>query len=309
MSRSAFHVLLALPTLMRPAGLARLLDAVGALEVPRDTRLEVLVLDNANEPGAFGAVAARKPGFAVPLAYRHVPGRGLSRVRNAALDAGIEAGATHLAFLDDDEVPPPGWLAAHLCALGASGAAASMGPVRPDFEHPPPRWIREGAFHSFDAPRDLAPLAEGATSNTVLSMRPVIRHGLRFDRRLDRVGGEDTAFFAAYCATGATLVFAARAGVTETIPPVRMRLGWLLRRWRRTGQTNAALARPGRLRGAGSGLMRMALGLGVFALGVPLMAFGRPAAWARGLRIAARGLGYVDWALGHQTMEYARIER
>src|SRR3546814_12640715 len=47
---------------------------------------------------------------------------------------------------------------------------------------------------------------------------------------------------------GERIVFAADAVVYETVPPSRPRLGWLLRRWYRTGNIEAALYLRGRRR-------------------------------------------------------------
>lgn len=46
-----------------------------------------------------------------------------------------------MAFLDDDVVPRPGWLAALLAPFVESGVWAVGGPVRLAFEVPPPAWL------------------------------------------------------------------------------------------------------------------------------------------------------------------------
>ncbi len=62
--------------------------------------------------------------------YRHQPQRGIPQARNAALDAARELGATHVAFIDDDETAAPDWLAALWAAMVESGADAVLGCTR-----------------------------------------------------------------------------------------------------------------------------------------------------------------------------------
>lgn len=301
-------VLLALPTYRRPEGLARLLDAVARLEVPKRCRLHVRVFDNSPEGGAGDSVALRAKAYPVPLSALHVPDRGLSSVRNAALGAALTGGFDRLGFIDDDEVPDPDWLVAHLRTLETTGAHASQGAVHATWTSTPPRWVRLGGFLEQRSLTHHAELADAATSNIVFDLGPVRRTGLRFDPRYDLTGGEDTAFFASYAAAGGRIVFASDAIVHETIPPERTRLGWLWRRWRRTGETTARVAmcqgKP-RWHAVLGGLIRLTAGAALAMAALPLSLAGRPALWARGARIAARGLGFLNAAAGRYTAEYA----
>ncbi|MSU90642.1 glycosyltransferase [Rhodobacteraceae bacterium 2CG4] len=306
------HVLLAIPSFRRPEGLARLLDAIARLQPPGGCRLAVQVIDNSPEGGAMAQVAARAGGFPFRLSVLHEPRQGLSRVRNAALDAALAGGFEALAFIDDDEAPRPGWLRAHLDTLAATGADASLGAVHADWTAAPPAWVRTGGFLEQRGRTHRAPVPDAASSNILLRLAPVRRAGLRFDPGYDLTGGEDTAFFAAYARAGGRIVFAADAIVDETVPPHRATLRWLWRRWRRTGETSARIALAaggGRGRALAGGIVRLAAG-GALALGaLPLARLGRPALWARGLRIAARGVGFMGAARGRLTAEYAAPER
>lgn len=303
-------VLLALPTFRRPGGLARLLEAVAHLEVPPGCRLHVRVFDNSPEGGALDFVERLARVYPVPLSALHVPERGLSSVRNAALEVGLGGGFDGLGFIDDDEAPEPAWLMAHLHALQNTGAHASQGAVHAAWTRPPPRWVEAGGF--LEQRAGSGDLRGAATSNILFDLAPVRRQGLRFDPRYDLTGGEDTAFFADYLAAGGRIVFTPDAIVHETIPPERTRLPWLWRRWRRTGETSARVemdhGRP-RWRAIMDGVIRLVAGTALAVAALPLSLAGRPALWARGVRIAARGLGYLSAAGGRFTAEYAALGR
>ncbi len=307
-------VILAIPTYRRPHGLGRLLEAVSRLDVPAECRFAVAVIDNAPSPEVRKIVEQSNRRFPYDLRYIWFPARGLSKVRNRALDHALAAGATHLGFIDDDEAPAPGWLCRHLEMQRSRLADASVGAVHAVYDTPAPHWLRRGGFLEMRHTENGARVPHAATSNVLFSLDPVRAHGLRFDTRYDFTGGEDTVFFDRYMALGGEVVFAARAIVEETIPAARASLGWLWRRWRRTGQTSAelVLARDPRalerLRCALGGVARIGVGGLIALISAPAAITGNPT-WARGVRIVARGAGFLDTVAGQRTLEYAHPDR
>ena len=117
-----------IPTYERPDQLRECLQALAALEYPRD-RVEVLVVDD-------GGSAPLEPVIAEAAAALDVT---LLRQRNAGPAAARNAGAQRarfdlLAFTDDDCRPEPGWLRALARALAehpgcmAGGATLNVSP-------------------------------------------------------------------------------------------------------------------------------------------------------------------------------------
>jgi GT2 family glycosyltransferase/SAM-dependent methyltransferase len=112
---------LAICTRDRPAQLERCLDSIGAAAEAPD---EVVVVDNAPHLPATQAVAERFPG----LRYIAEPRPGLSAARNAAVQA---ATSDVLAFVDDDAVVHPRWLAPLRDAFAEADVMAVTGLVLP----------------------------------------------------------------------------------------------------------------------------------------------------------------------------------
>ena len=93
---------------------------------------EVLVVDNGG--GAAEAVVKSFPGA---RALRE-PRIGVHHARNRGIE---EAKGEILLFIDDDIRPEPGWLEALAGAFGDPQVLAAGGPIRPDWQEPPPAWV------------------------------------------------------------------------------------------------------------------------------------------------------------------------
>ena len=239
------------------------------------------------------------------------PEPGIAAARNRALD---EAGDTDLlVFLDDDERPQPGWLAALLATRAATGADAVAGAVVSRFAAPLDPWIAAGGFFARRRPPTGTDVATAATNNLLLDLAAVRGRDLRFDPALGLAGGSDTAFTRSLSRSGGRIVWCDEAVVTDVVPAARATRGWVLRRAWRSGNSSVvvdvglaagpvARART-RFAGAARGLPRLAGGGARWAGGALT---GSRADRARGLRTAARGGGMVAGALGRSYAEYRR---
>lgn len=316
-SETAVRVTVAVPTYRRPDRLRALLPLL--IEQAREVTAScdgryatgVLVIDN-DPAGTAAEVMAEVVDPVLRWVQETTPG--IAAVRNRALEE--STGADLLAFIDDDERPAPGWLAALLDAWTATGAAAVAGPVHPDFAAELDPWIRAGGF--FD-PRRLptgTDIEVAATGNLLLDLRQVRRLGVRFETTLGLAGGEDNLFSRSLARAGGRLIWCDESTAIEHVPTDRMTRRWVLARSWSHGNaavlTDLRLARSSlsrsalRGRGAARGLLRVAGGAATWCWG-GLRASERHR--AQGLRILSRGAGMVGGACGIVYQEYARNGR
>ena len=193
-------------------------------------RIRVLVADNDDQPSARGRVEDGSARW--PRVYLHAPARNISVARNALLEAST---ATFVAWIDDDEIADPRWLAGLLNAIGDSDAV--FGPVLALYPPETPAWIRQADLHSTQAVVTAAGVVTGYTSNARVRRSAV---GLeRFSEALGVSGGEDTEFFSRLHRLGRRFSTAPAAIVQEPTAPDRLSLKWLARRAYRAGQTHA----------------------------------------------------------------------
>lgn len=226
------RVTVAVPTYRRPASLGALLPALaGQAAAVGGAEVEVLVVDNDPAGSAAGTVAGAAPS----ARYVHEPHPGISAARNRALDE--SAGSDLLVFIDDDELPGPGWLPTLVEAWRGWDCAAVTGPVRSEFPGPVDPWITgSGTFERTRRPTG-TPLRGGATNNLLLDLARVRALGLRFDERLGLTGGEDTLFTHSLAHLGAEIRWCDEAEVLEPVPAERLTRQWVRRRVFRSGSS------------------------------------------------------------------------
>lgn len=238
-------LLVAICTYRRPA-IADTLASLARLE-PCGLPVRIAVADNDATPSARARVEAIAAAHKLPVTYLHAPVANISIARNALLDHARATGTRLLAWIDDDETAEPGWLVALVAAWRAGQAApqgplgAVLGPVRAHYPAGAPAWMdRVRAHDTLPVVRNAA-ITAGYTCNALLDLDDPAVSGLRFDPDRGRTGGEDSAFFAAFLKAGGRIGYADTALVHETVPADRARIGWLLKRRYRMGQTHASL--------------------------------------------------------------------
>jgi succinoglycan biosynthesis protein ExoM len=222
----------------RRAALRDTLQSLFTLSVPDGVALRLIVADNDARPSAQGLVDELRPQSPFPILYLHCPKSNISIARNACLSA---CAADYLAFIDDDEMATPEWLAALIRTARDTGADAVLGPVRAVYGRDSAQWMRRGDFHSTRPVWVNKRIITGYTCNTLLDMRsPLVSHR-RFALSLGQSGGEDTHFFSQLTASGGRIEYAEDALVLEPVPDSRASFSWLAKRRFRSGQTHGRI--------------------------------------------------------------------
>ena len=231
------------------------------------------------------------------MIYVHEPRSGVANVRNAAMEA---AGGGLIAFLDDDEEAPEGWLAALLAARERFDADVVFGPVR---ARAPASVMRHRAylewFFSREGPAEAGLILDYFGCGDSLIRRAALPDPRRpFSAIRNQTGGEDDLLFGRMKAAGARFAWAPDAYVFEDPVPERLNLGYAILRAFAYGHGPtahcAASSPPDRLGvarwmliGAGQALFYGALALAQWLVRAPDRAFS--------LDRAARGLGKTLW--------------
>lgn len=216
---------MAVCTYKRPAMLYELLSALAEQAQPG---LSTVVVDNDTGRSAMDVVK-QFPG----VTYSVEPERGISSARNRAVTVALAANPGAIAFIDDDEVPSPGWVDALRSAL-TPGVDVVAGPVIYDVSMHPPKKISTDQYIRTRTFGDGEVLTYVGTGNVIVRAHWFRAH--RFDPAFNLTGGEDLEFFLRLQDLGARCVWSVRASVVTRVPAERITRKWNLMRELRNSQ-------------------------------------------------------------------------
>lgn len=232
--------------------LQRLLSSMAEIDLTgyQKSNLNIVVVDNSceQETAAICNQAAQR--LPMPLHYVEEPRAGITYARNAAVEEALSHGADFIAFIDDDDLPRPNWLATLLDRQAVTNADLVFGNWVLDSNMP--EWARvSGIFRTTKSKGDNRAsryhLPHCASTCNVLAGRdiliqtaaegPIFNHDFRFS------GGEDKDFFIRASRAGAKLASADGSVVESHNEAERYTLRGLFNRGFKSGCSNIYLAR------------------------------------------------------------------
>jgi hypothetical protein len=287
------RVSIVIPTQRRPAGLSVAARSALAQTGVDLGSVELIVADNDVAPSAQAFVSGLAAAAPMPVTYLHVPEPGVANVRNGAL---AKARGEWIAFLDDDQEAPPGWLAALLKAQADFGADVVFGPVLARAPHAAPAhraYLERFFSRPGPHPAGLLDTYYGCGDSLI---RRAAMGDQPFAAERNHIGGEDDLLFGRMQAAGARFAWAPDAWVHEDPAPQRQTLSYALARAFAYGQGPSEHCA---VRGDPLGVARwMAIGVGqaaVYGAQAALLWLVRSPRWPAVLDRAARGLGKTCW--------------
>lgn len=305
----------------RPVMFGRLVDALAHLETPEGVIVLYLCVENGPTFAQTSLIADLADRTGRQVEGIAEPRLGIPFARNAALVRALALNATHLAFVDDDEVPPPDWLVWLWAGLQRSGVDLVSGPILPMAAPDMPVTARDTqmldglcriARNTHEKNRRLAEGGRGglipaATNNWLCRLDIVRRTDLRFREEIGLGGGSDVAFWHDLRAAGGTSDWIPDAVVAETLPAERLTLRGQIDRaryqalddWRRrlrAGPQRVLPALPFVLSNLLTGLVK--LGMSVL-VPVPYR--------AGAARCLGKALGRIDGLTYARRQHYARV--
>ena len=200
--------------------------------------------------------------LSVDITYCCEPEQNISLARNKALE---HATAEYVACIDDDEFPEKDWLLTLLNACQRYDADGALGPVRPYFDQPPPRWITRGRLCERPEYATGLLLKYWQTRTGNAMFRRAILDGIQIPfRREFGNGGEDQDFFRRMIHEGHRFVWCNEAVVYEVVPPERRKRSYMFRRALLRGQNEKLLLTP-------HSLAKSLLAVPVYAIILPFL--------------------------------------
>ncbi len=240
------HLDVVICTHNRSAELARVLSKLVAQEPVSSLSWSVLVVDNASSDGT--AAVAKSHASELPLSYVHEPTLGLTHARQRGL---AETTGEWIAYVDDDNLLEPGWIAAIGRAIESKPPAGGFGGrVLLQWTVAPPLAASDFGFcfaeqDLGDDPKEVESLV-GA--GMVLSRKALHECGWASGPMLDdRIGtrlisGGDVEMALRVRAAGYALHYVPTAVLQHRMPPSRATARYLLRINQSLGATSAVVS-------------------------------------------------------------------
>ena len=290
------RVSIVVPTQRRPQPLERALRSAFAQTGVDANTIELIVADNDAVPSAQALVEHIAVDAPFYVRYVHEPRSGVSNARNAAMAV---VRGDFVAFLDDDEEAPSGWLAALLETQAGFDADVVFGPVEARIPaHISDHRAYLGRFFSRRGPDTACVLDHAYGCGDSLVRTAALPDRERpFSLHSNQIGGEDDVLFTAMRAAGRRFAWAPSALVYEDPAPERLSLAYTLPRAFAFGQGAPCRCAntPGRQWGAAGWML---VGAAQALVRAPLAAF----AWftrrpnrATAFDNLARSFGKIFW--------------
>lgn len=223
-------IIIACCTYKRPEQLKRLLNSLFEMNYPKEIRTEILIVDNDKNKSAQTVVKNLKSGS--NLHYTTEPEMGLSNARNKALTTAIEIGATHLAFIDDDEIADINWLLNHIDFYNKfEDIYISSGPTYKKFNGDYPEYIINNKTFKTVSSKKLGEYKKTCASGNVFFPLNIIKdNNIYFSKEFNYCGSEDTDFFSRLQKQGYNIGWNFNAVNYEIVDDKRANMKWILDR-------------------------------------------------------------------------------
>jgi glycosyltransferase involved in cell wall biosynthesis len=221
------HICICICTYRRPDILKRLLDALKTQRTEGRFSCSILVVDNDKQKSAESVVEDFARENSVSAQYLVEAQQNIALARNMAA---ANAKGDYLAFIDDDEIPPSSWLLTLFSARENFDADGALGPVKPQFDNTPPKWIIDGKFYERQSypTGSVIDGSKGRTGNVLLKKQIFEYADPPF--RPEFITGEDQDFFRRMIEKGHIFIWCDEAVAYEVIPPVRWSRKFMLKR-------------------------------------------------------------------------------
>ena len=228
---SVSYVLIACCTYKRPKELSRLLNSLCEINLYNNIRIEVLIVDNDSFKSAEMVVDNFKNKSLV-IHYIIEENKGLSNARNRVLIEAEKLKASHIAFIDDDEIPDIYWLTNHIIFYNKfEKIYISSGPTYKKFEGNYPDFIINNKMFKINTTKRLGAYRKTcASGNVFFPLNIITENNMRFNEKFNFSGSEDTDFFGRLSKLGYAIGWNNNAINYEIIDKERANIMWIIKR-------------------------------------------------------------------------------
>ena len=223
-------------TRQRPKMLAHLIESYRSLHIPQGVTVSLEIVENDTSPRVESMIRSLPPVTDRPVCYHFEPRLGIPFARNRCIAIAVTRGASHIAFIDDDEWFTDHWLETiwryseqqqHQAVIQGTVLSALDGDIPSYFQ----------SFFQRSIPATGSTRNMCITNNLLVPMTVFVEHPFRFDESRPFAGGTDSKLFRQLHQHGVALINCAEAIMYERVTADRANYRWLTKRYFRIGLT------------------------------------------------------------------------
>lgn len=217
----------------RPEGLKKLLDSINNIDIPLETDIRIVIVENDSKNFSEAIVNDFSSKSKFRISYFLEPSLGIVYARNRSVN---EAGECDFCcFTDDDQVVSLDWLSELLKCQNEFNADGVAGPTKPYFTKKVPLYIEK--FHQPNT-YQYGTIVESAFTGCLLIRKKYLDLlDAPFEIRLNFSGGEDSYMTMKISELGGIIRFNPNAIAYEIILDARATIIYLIKRKYRTSNT------------------------------------------------------------------------
>ncbi len=214
------------------------LCSISNQDLPQNTDLEIVVTDNDHLGSGKEYVDQFTASTGILVNYAIEPNKNIALARNNGI---LRARGDWIAFIDDDEIAEDCWLSSLLNCLNQYNADAALGIVKAVYPSDSPNWIQRCDPLSKNWAADGTQVWGGSTCNSIIRRTSLFALDHLFDPSLGHAGCDDTDLFFRLSKANSRIFMCGGAKVYETIPPERITINYLKRRFMRNGEASSKI--------------------------------------------------------------------
>jgi len=227
------NICICICTRNRQKELTKLLDSLSEIQIPPDTNIRIIVVENDLESYSEQIISQFSSQFKIEINYFLETKRGISFARNRAVKE------AHLAdfccFVDDDQIVAKNWLVELLKCQREFNADGVWGPNPPIFNSSVPPYVIQ--FHNPKSYKYGANVTHAFTNCLLLTKEYLDKIDGPFDERLNFTGGEDICLTTQISKLGGNIRYNPHAIANEIIPKDRTTVNYIAKRCIRNSNT------------------------------------------------------------------------
>ena len=221
-------------TRKRQEGLKKLLDSFIEMQIPSDTQVSIVIVENDVENHSEYIVNEFSYKSTIKINYLLETKQGLAFARNTSVKGAD--GSTFCCFVDDDQIVANDWLIELMRCQKEFNADGVWGTNPPLFEEKVPDYITR--FHT-DSEFNYGDIVKEAYTNCLLLKKEYLdKIEGPFDVRLNFTGGEDCYITNIITKMGGVIRCNPNAKAFEIIPKSRTKIKYIIKRTYRTSNTS-----------------------------------------------------------------------